>query len=453
MQADFSRSTFRPGARYSAVLSQQGRVQLDADANEQAAIQLHLARTTAADVIGPHGGPADGFTVAFVPSPDQKMPADLRIIPGRYYVDGVLVDSTPGPVFPAVGDGQPADDPPGLGYWNQPFAYLDRENDEDKLPDFPFLVYLRVTERLVTAVQDPLIRESALGVALPDTAARSQVVWQALPLKLQVSEGSPEYAFDQWVAERTDARSRLAAMVEKPAGTEEDPCLLAPDAAYRGPENQLYRVEIHAGGDASTATFKWSRDNGSVVFPITAVDGHWITLSSLGRDDKLAIEVGDWVEAVDDATAARALDDPSGSGVVAPLLRVDELDPAGRRVLLSDQPAIGTIAARHPILRRWDQQQPGLRDGAVPVSEGAWLNLEDGVQVWFQPGGTYRTGDYWLIPARTLTADVEWPRDAADRPLLSPPNGPAVHYAPLAWITSDTGISHLRRTFQPLPTA
>jgi hypothetical protein len=451
MKADFSRSTFRPEAHFSAVLSQQGRVQLDADANEQAAIQLRLARTTAADVIGPHGGPADAFTIGYVVSPDGKQPADLRIIPGRYYVDGVLVDSTPAPVYQAVVD-QPTNSAEsaaaGLGYWNQPFAYLDMENAEDQLPGaFPFLVYLKVVEQLVTVVQDPLIRESALGVALPDTAARSQVTWQVLGLRLWAdqSDRDPVESFDDWVRQQTAVASHLAAQVEKPAGTEDDPCLLAPDAAYRGPENQLYRVEIHAPGDGSAATFKWSRDNGSVVFPITGVDGRWVSLASLGRDDKLAIEVGDWVEAVDDAVTARE--------TVAPLLRVDELDPAGGRVLLSAEPPVGTVSTRHPLLRRWDQQQPGLRDGAVPVSEGAWLDLEDGVQVWFQAGGNYRTGDYWLIPTRTLTANVEWPQDAAGRPLLLPPAGPVVRYAPLAWVTSDESVTQLRKTFQSLPSS
>jgi hypothetical protein len=321
------------------------------------------------------------------------------------------------------------------------------ENAADQLPGFPFLVYLRVVEQLVTAVQDPLIRESALGVALPDTGARSQVTWQALPLQFAASatQRDPGQSFDQWVADQTAVSSHLAAQVEKPAGTEDNPCLIAPDAAYRGPENQLYRVEIHTPGDASTATFKWSRDNGSVAFPITAVDGRWVSLSSLGRDDKLAIEVGDWVEVVDDATTARR--------IASALLRVDELDPAGGRVLLSAAPTGGQVATRHPLLRRWDQQTPGLRAGATPVTEGAWINLEDGVQVQFQAGGDYRTGDYWLIPARTLTADLEWPRDAAGRPLLLPPAGPVVRYAPLAWITGDESVNQLRRTFQPLPNA
>jgi hypothetical protein len=43
----------------------------------------------------------------------------------------------------------------------------------------------------------------------------------------------------------------------------------------------------------------------------------------------------------------------------------------------------------------------------------------------------YRTGDYWLIPARTATGDVEWPGDVGD-PEAQPPHGIDQHYAPLA---------------------
>ena len=53
MKADLSRQTFDPFKRFTRVLTQQGRVQLDADWNEQAAILLHQLRTLAADLIGP----------------------------------------------------------------------------------------------------------------------------------------------------------------------------------------------------------------------------------------------------------------------------------------------------------------------------------------------------------------------------------------------------------------
>ncbi|WP_348541661.1 DUF6519 domain-containing protein, partial [Streptomyces sp. MZ04] len=50
-----------------------------------------------------------------------------------------------------------------------------------------------------------------------------------------------------------------------------------------------------------------------------------------------------------------------------------------------------------------------LVDGALPLDADTWLDLEDGVQVWFEAGGTYRSGDHWLVPARTATGEVVWP--------------------------------------------
>src|SRR5438045_2745266 len=46
MKGDFSRSTFNPGKHYTSVRMQQGRVQTDADWNEQANIPAHLGETS-----------------------------------------------------------------------------------------------------------------------------------------------------------------------------------------------------------------------------------------------------------------------------------------------------------------------------------------------------------------------------------------------------------------------
>ena len=72
---------------------------------------------------------------------------------------------------------------------------------------------------------------------------------------------------------------------------------------YRGLQNQLYRVEIHAGGEAGGATFKWSRENGSVIFPILSISGKAVTLGHLGDGGRSGLDVGDWVEIVDDDLA------------------------------------------------------------------------------------------------------------------------------------------------------
>ncbi|MEP6601558.1 MAG: DUF6519 domain-containing protein, partial [Nitrospirota bacterium] len=125
-------------------------------------------------------------------------------------------------------------------------------------------------------------------------------------------------------------------------------------------------------------------------------------------------------------------------------------------------PSVGKDPAKHPLLRRWDQKgidgkEGGLRlggDNAALIVEGTsdteWLNLENGIQIQFQPAvdgvsATYRTGDYWLIPARTVTGDIEWPTQAGeDRqgnrtcvPAALPPDGVDHRFAPLAVITLD----------------
>src|SRR5206468_13039041 len=60
MKGDFTRDTFDPTNHYQQVLMQQGRAQLDADWNEQAALGEHRDETTTADIVGDCGGPAEG---------------------------------------------------------------------------------------------------------------------------------------------------------------------------------------------------------------------------------------------------------------------------------------------------------------------------------------------------------------------------------------------------------
>jgi len=476
MLGDFSKLTFRPDKGYSAVLTQQGRVQLDADINEQVAIQAYLERRLAADLIGRHAGPVGGdpATKGNIPAfgifynGQGTVPANLTIGAGRYYVDGIMTSATkPVPLDPVPSGSSSSSvsgaQANGWTYWTQPYAYLDQTNDADRLPTkLPFLVYLKVYERFITAVEDPDILETALGATLLDTCGRVKVIWQVLPIRegdgfkqpKEITADNLRGAFDHWADARNEPAAWLAAQTAPPQA-QDDPCIIAPNAQYRGPENQLYRVEVHRAGTAGTdpknsATFKWSRDNGSVIFPVSTIEGTWVTLAALGRDDKMDLNVQDWVEVVDDAYLAH--------GSADPLLQVAEVDVAGRRVRLSAEPdpAVGRIAARHPYLRRWDQQAPTgsgapqLWDGALQITEGAWTDLEDGVQVWFKSGGAYRTGDYWLIPARTFTGDVEWPRDANQTPLLSPPAGVAYHYAPLAWIFGGGQAIDLREQFKTL---
>jgi hypothetical protein len=465
MQGDFSRTTFDPLKHYSAVLAQQGRVQLDADLNEQAAILLYQLRTMVADVLGPAGAPTPsnggGFTIDFVDT--KRPPEDLAISKGRMYVEGILVENDA-----------------NTTYRTQPDLHLDA--DDTSVPqDTPnVFVYLRVWERLITALQDPTLREVALGDPGPDTAARAKTIWQVAAFAV-TSQRPEEYN------KRLDdcqTSGLLTARAILPAAAADNPCHLPPDSRFRGPENQLYRIEVHTGGLAwpentgpstgnglSGATFKWSRENASVVFPIVSLTGAVAKVTALGRDGKLGLEVGDRVEIVDDWIAGRVADDIVLTGPPtrqAPRLRqVVAIDPVDLLVTLDQQHGDEDCGlGPNALLRRWDHQPtastPSVQgstlpvvaaDGALPLVEGPWLDLEDGVQVRFQPRpsrptlGSYRRGDYWLIPARTATGDVLWPQDKdGARPL--PPSGVQYHYAPLAYV-SDKIVS-LLKTFDPL---
>jgi hypothetical protein len=55
--------------------------------------------------------------------------------------------------------------------------------------------------------------------------------------------------------------------------------------SYQGGDNRLYRVEIHQGGAIDQATFKWSRDNGSIVSAIAKIEGDVIYLKGSIQDE------------------------------------------------------------------------------------------------------------------------------------------------------------------------
>lgn len=417
MPGDYSRNTFDPRRHYSGVLMQQGRVQLDADWNEQQAIAAHRAQAAAADVIGTTGTPkGNGFKIG--KTADNR---NLSIGAGRYYLDGLLCEQ----------------DAAGLQYTTQ--------------PDHPaaaplvlaasrtYLAYLTAWEGEVTHLGDPHIREVALGG--PDTALRRRVVWQVRLAALAASPADCEAAIPEWAGLSANSSGTLKAR-SSPPDPATSPCLLAPGAGYTRLENQLYRVEIQAGGAPGSATFKWSRDNASVETRIEpdSIGGEEITVADLGKDAELGFAAGQWVEIVSHASEVERSP--------ASLLQITEITPARRKVRLSSSTAAwaGHSGLR---LRRWDQ-------GAAAVVTGSgWIDLENGVQVSF-PAGSYRPGDYWLIPARTVTGDVEWPPFVPGAtPDAVLPLGPRLHHAKLALVSTDgsgliTTVRDCREQFPPL---
>ena len=460
MKGDFTRDSFDPSKRFKRVLMQQGRVQLDADFNEQAAILLHYMQALTKDLIGPHGGTGEDFKIEALhePSPSgQQQARDFSISGGHYYVDGILCENSSG-------------DP--THYTSQADYPL---MDEEKLADGNhYLIYLDVWERLITAVEDNDIREVALGG--PDTATRTMVVWQVKALRMTpeeiISTGpppdptnpikiNPETLLENKLKDLGKLnKGRLSARVQ-PTEEPADQCNIPPDSPYRGRENQLYRVEIHepsSTNGSAEPTFIWSRNNGSDVFPITTLQGDTAIVEHLGRDLTKSLEPDNWVEIVDDHFVKQ--------GRPGPLLQVDRIDKAESAVTFRSKanPNYGEDEAKrkHALLRRWDSaEEINVTFPAKPDdSNSGWIPLEDGIEVRFEEGN-FQTGDYWLIPARTATGKIQWPQaesnSANQGPAAVPPHGIKHHYAPLGHIHLDgdgkvieSELEDYRRTFEPL---
>ena len=445
MYGDFSRFPGGLSGRYSGVLHQQGRLLLDAELNEQHAILLHYLRHLTTDLIGAFAGPVQEAGFKVEPVIKDGVCRAVRLSRGHYYVYGLRCQ-VPAP-------DQPADLALPVGP-----------------PEPPFVVYLVVWEQAISAAQAPGLIDPALSAGVPDTSRRSQVRWRlAARRELPGREGdlatlTPEeikLAFQDHNAD-PERRPTLGARAHSGGPPHPGPSAAPAAWGYRGVENQLYRVEVHRDGGAHEATFKWSRDNGSVEFALQAIterDNEGMRTATLVRpwsDDEQGLEVGDWVELVDDHWAPL--------GTPPPLLRVQGVRLATRQITLQDTDRDRDVDLdRHPLLRRWDQQPEEAADPhKIPVEEGIpveeahrrWFELEDGVHVRFEAhAARYERGDYWLIPARTATSDVLWPRsqDADRAPLAVPPEGPARYRAPLALMRTLTddpdAVADLRTLF------
>jgi len=275
MKGDFTRSTFDHKKHYSGVRMQQGRVQLDADWNEQVDIQNYLLEQSLEDVVGPCGAPLQNAGFALTVDDDNN----LMIGAGHYYVYGTLCEN------------------------ETQCNYLKQENIKDvQFPnaDGNYLFYLDVWQKHVTAVEDESISEIALGG--PDTTTRTKTIWQVkyISIPKELGENPCIQSFKEWDKLTAKRDAQLKASVDHETDST-DPCIVPSGAGYRGLENHLYRVEIHRVDDGNT-TFKWSRDNGSILRAVDEIDDidHVIKIKNAGQDILHAFEPDQWIEITDE---------------------------------------------------------------------------------------------------------------------------------------------------------
>ncbi|MGB4063059.1 MAG: DUF6519 domain-containing protein [Azonexus sp.] len=458
MKADLSRATFDKARRYRSVRMQQGRVQLDADFNEQQDILNHRIEIETRDSLGPVAVPIDNPGFGLTPAG-----TDLGISAGRLYVDGLLCENTAAttvadqpdlpdtasPVLPAGASLLPLP-PVGVTAASITGVVVFSAGNAVAPPDGTYLAYLEAWQRhlspLDLPVDDTSMREVALGG--PDTCTREKTVWQVKLLRAGELD-APLTCLSNiaaWSTLTAAPDGRLAARAEAsiPPKT---PCQLPPEAGYRLLENHLYRVEIH--DDASVtgkARYKWSRDNGSLASRVV----RWLNdpianefeVASIGRDDVLAITAGCWVEFYDDTH--ELLGQP---GPLVPVIRTE-----GNVVTVDLTKLIGhaldqAMFPRNPRVRRWDGMAE-ISPSAINSATG-WEELaQDGIELKFAPG-RYRIGDYWLIPARTATAAIEWPQENGKPAFLSPA-GVLRAFARLALLEFKAGAWILKADCRPL---
>ncbi len=504
MKGDFSRIRFNPKKQYTSVLEQQGRVSLDADANEQRFIDRYLQSAETIDTIGEYGAPVNDAGFNITVSGNQ-----LLIGAGRYYVEGLMCENST----------------PNLGYNQQTSLVNPNPLDSTLLSQLSsqsgsaIQVYLQVWQRLVTALDDSCLLEPALGQA--DTTARLQTIWRVvakfvpstspmpspapvtggginpipgLPItvnpgladtrleKVSTVAATQNLAFSQAAATLASAGAGASSAAAAPPASASAPAALAPDcctqmykqlrqistatmaaqaagggsdcscqpiapAGYQGLENQLYRVEIHQGGPASTATFKWSRENASMVAAIKKISGPTLYVSTTGPDANLGFQSGDWVEVYDDNNLFGQTPNMPGT-----LCQVLSVDAGGPSITLTSALANPVDSTKNARVRRWDQSTGGA--AGIPIAAGTWVNLENGIQVQFGAGACL-PGDYWLIVARTGSGQIDWPPCGSDGNLFQSAREVAVYNAPLACVHWDATAKRVvpedcRRLFSPL---
>lgn len=510
MTGDYSRNTFDRTKDFSLVRMQQGRLFTDADWNEQGEILRSATRETGADVIGHAGFPEDDPGFALVPTPGDLLigagvghvagvrhvvPAPVpltvarvsgagdatlwRVVAGPAIADGTRLSTDPAGMAGLVVVREVTTDPAGQRSFRttpalapntaqlfRPTTFASQPYGTGAaLPNQPgpYLAVLKSTELPVTALDDPLLREVAFDG--PDTALRERTVWQLLLLPeaglaavgfsaADLTCPALAEGFDPVIG--TARRGALGARAEVSA-LAAGPCTLPPAAGYRSLDNMLYRVEIHLSGSEQGARFKWSRENAIHRTRYDSIAAGALTVQSIGRDEATALKIGDWIEIRDQAALhgnlpgffARIAEVVGLRVSLAELLHPVTLTPLTQ----NGQPNLALLPAQG-FVTRWEGGIPR------PVTEALadWADLELGVQLRFQPGA-YQAGDYWTVPARSVSGDVEWPRDPfTAEPVAKAPEGPRRAYAALAWLARDaaggwTVTRDCRPLFAPLTRA
>jgi hypothetical protein len=410
MGSDQARVTYNETRQYRRVAQQQGRVVLEADTNEAQQIVVEETRRQLLDLVGAHGVPRDpisakrgaGYRIHKLISKAR----DFHIDVGSIYVGGWSVLQ-----HDAL-----------LTFQKQP-DWLDRAP-----PTVPGahqaekeIVYLRLREQEVSAVEDPQLLEPALGG--PDTAQRVRLVrrvGRAAAMEspaLNRIDWGPGIVLgaDQTMLSRT---ARLSVDFDPSAG------------GYLGSENQMIRVQGAAptSSRSGVATqLVWAYDNASSLYRAALPDPKdlaTLQLLTTPVDVKHQPKIGQYVEVL-----LAAVELEPGACVAATFGQLQRItrpyDPQTQTLGLETALPSEYAKATPLFVRIWENSidVAGASDvgAALVESNGAATGLLVKLQDSTNRTISVAPGDYWSFAVRPSTPNSVYPARYVQP---QPPDGP-----------------------------
>jgi hypothetical protein len=272
------------------------------------------------------------------------------------------------------------------------------------------LVYLDVWSEPVTYVEDPELREVALGG--PDTSTRMRVRH-----RVRVAQGVPAATFP--------------AVPALPTGNGTGGGRLATEGTYSGRSNRLYLVEVDTPGDIGTAKVRWSDDNASTIQRV--IEAIPPSSTKVKVEDASAYQAGDLILIRTDGKEEEHLI----QSVVGNTITLQEATGASVTFALADRPKV----------QRWNAFHAPILVDSNDSTISAQVSLSFDVKVRFAGAGL-KKGDFWTFRTRFLAGDgAAGTSDAARIEAINfqPPQGVVHYYAPLAHIIRDGSFAYADR--------
>jgi hypothetical protein len=424
MKTHISTQSHRPEQRYSGVFQQQGRMLLDADANELVDILNGARAHLAADAVGDAGAPRDGGLVDLAQDPPV-----VRF--GEAWVGGTRARLLPAPLTEAT----------------DPYLQQADFHAPPARPDGAHVLYLDVWERPVDALEDPVLLDPALHGA--DTATRTQTMaqlkWCPVPAG-RVPPACEDPALNPGVGTAT-IEAELRAGTPGGAADPCDPCADELDLEVRL-ENGLFRLEVHDVDGPPTAptglVLKWSGENAAERYPVSATPPGFLA------DDRVyelyGRRTGDAILHVDEdrhlgVHLAPGFEPARGRLLTSLPAAPDRLFVRRwdgcvhlERAAAGDDWTLATAAPDAPNVDRGVALQEavsiGQAHGAVVLGTTLELNLQELTVRLDLDGKAVVAGDYWLVLVR------EREREALRaRPVRPEPLGPRHAYLTVGRVT------------------